>query len=515
MDWYYPVLGRRGDRAQAAATGWPPTGTASSSRGWAPAASPTGRGSPAPRPASWPSRSPRPGSRTPRSSSSPRCSTCATTTARTGPGWSSPTASGGRSSARPGRRPPSSSPRTRSPARPRRPGCSPTRARCPPAGHCPGPRRDRRLAAGRCGHGPPVTAPVHAPPTSTVVVASQNRREELLTTLPRHEAPVVLVDNASTDGTAEAVRAAHPEVTVIALDRNVGARARTVGVRRAGTPFVAFADDDSWWAPGDLARAVDDHAGAPPPGRPERPHPGRPRGAARPGLRGDGRQPAGHSAGPARPGAARLRRLRRPRAHRGVRGRRRVRPGRPVPGRGGAAGPRPGDGRLGDGLRRLRDRPPPPVPAAARPRTAAGGDLAQPGAHRGDARAPPRPGRRADDGRPLRPSGDRGTAARRPGPAGRRCCAAGRSRRGCGPTSPGWRARPVPAIVVARKRAHDPFWAQEGALSALCPACRRTARSPHRSPGPGCCWSVRRRRRRPVRSPATPGASATRCPAAR
>jgi GT2 family glycosyltransferase len=90
----------------------------------------------------------------------------------------------------------------------------------------------------------------------TVVVASRNRREELLATLPRHEAPVILVDNASTDGSAEAVRAAHPEVTVIALDRNVGAQARTVGVARAGTPFVAFADDDSWWAPGDLARAV-------------------------------------------------------------------------------------------------------------------------------------------------------------------------------------------------------------------------------------------------------------------
>jgi GT2 family glycosyltransferase len=43
---------------------------------------------------------------------------------------------------------------------------------------------------------------------------------------------------------------------VLPLDRNVGARARTIGVARAGTPFVAFADDDSWWAPGDLARAV-------------------------------------------------------------------------------------------------------------------------------------------------------------------------------------------------------------------------------------------------------------------
>lgn len=90
----------------------------------------------------------------------------------------------------------------------------------------------------------------------TVVVASQNRRADLLATLPRHEAPVVLVDNASTDGTVEAVRSTHPDVTVLALDRNHGAHGRTLGVARAGTPFVAFADDDSWWAPGDLARAV-------------------------------------------------------------------------------------------------------------------------------------------------------------------------------------------------------------------------------------------------------------------
>jgi GT2 family glycosyltransferase len=87
-------------------------------------------------------------------------------------------------------------------------------------------------------------------------VASRNRREDLLATLPRHEAPVVLVDNGSTDGTVEAVRQAHPEVTVLPLPHNVGARARTLGAERAGTSFVAFADDDSWWAPGDLARAV-------------------------------------------------------------------------------------------------------------------------------------------------------------------------------------------------------------------------------------------------------------------
>jgi GT2 family glycosyltransferase len=104
-----------------------------------------------------------------------------------------------------------------------------------------------------------VTSPPSGDPVSdvNVVVVSQNRRDDLLATLPRHEAPVVLVDNASTDGTVAAVREAHPEVGLLPLDRNHGAHARTLGVERAGTPFVAFADDDSWWAPGHLARAVE------------------------------------------------------------------------------------------------------------------------------------------------------------------------------------------------------------------------------------------------------------------
>ncbi|MDP5182643.1 glycosyltransferase [Blastococcus sp. BMG 814] len=104
---------------------------------------------------------------------------------------------------------------------------------------------------------PPTTGRSGPPcPDVTVVVASRNRRDDLLATLPRHEAPVVLVDNASTDGTVEAVRHAHPEVTLLPLDRNEGAHGRTLGAAHARTPFVAFADDDSWWAPGDLARAV-------------------------------------------------------------------------------------------------------------------------------------------------------------------------------------------------------------------------------------------------------------------
>jgi GT2 family glycosyltransferase len=93
-----------------------------------------------------------------------------------------------------------------------------------------------------------------------VVVATRNRRDSLLRTLARladvpERPPVVVVDNGSTDGSAAAARAAGVEV--VELGRNAGPAARTVGARRVATPYVAFADDDSWWAPGALARAAD------------------------------------------------------------------------------------------------------------------------------------------------------------------------------------------------------------------------------------------------------------------
>jgi GT2 family glycosyltransferase len=90
----------------------------------------------------------------------------------------------------------------------------------------------------------------------TVVVMTRDRWPDLQRSLPRHEAPVVLVDNGSTDGTPGLVRRHFPHVEVVELARNHGASARNVGVERATTPFVAFADDDSWWAPGALAEAV-------------------------------------------------------------------------------------------------------------------------------------------------------------------------------------------------------------------------------------------------------------------
>src|SRR6187551_1150254 len=101
-------------------------------------------------------------------------------------------------------------------------------------------------------------APV--PPEIGVVILTHNRAAEALKTV-RHmralsERPrLVVVDNASADGTAETVARSFPDVGVIRLERNIGAAARNVGVRSIETPYVAFCDDDTVWARGSLTRA--------------------------------------------------------------------------------------------------------------------------------------------------------------------------------------------------------------------------------------------------------------------
>ncbi|WP_017602554.1 glycosyltransferase family 2 protein [Nocardiopsis alkaliphila] len=104
-------------------------------------------------------------------------------------------------------------------------------------------------------------------PRVGVVVITRDRREELLRTLDRLEAlpeapPIVVVDNASSDGTARAVAKTHPGVGLIRARSNLGAVGRNLGVEALSTPYVAFCDDDTWWEPGALERAaglLDEH----------------------------------------------------------------------------------------------------------------------------------------------------------------------------------------------------------------------------------------------------------------
>lgn len=99
-------------------------------------------------------------------------------------------------------------------------------------------------------------------PRLAVVVLTYNRVDEVMRTVARllavpERPPVIVVDNGSSDGTVDRLARDAPEVEVIALDRNLGAAGRNAGVERVDRPYVAFCDDDTWWAPGSLARAAD------------------------------------------------------------------------------------------------------------------------------------------------------------------------------------------------------------------------------------------------------------------
>ncbi|AGZ41133.1 glycosyl transferase family protein [Actinoplanes friuliensis DSM 7358] len=94
------------------------------------------------------------------------------------------------------------------------------------------------------------------------MIITHQRRDEALAAVERlvalpEQPPVVLVDNGSTDGTADAVRARFPQVDVLALAWNAGAVGRNLGVGRLTTPYVAFCDDDTWWESGSLTTAAD------------------------------------------------------------------------------------------------------------------------------------------------------------------------------------------------------------------------------------------------------------------
>ena len=78
--------------------------------------------------------------------------------------------------------------------------------------------------------------------------------------MDEHAAPVkaevILVDNASRDGTAEAVAEAFPKAEVVALAANVGVAARNAGLRRARGRLRMFLDSDARLTAGALPELV-------------------------------------------------------------------------------------------------------------------------------------------------------------------------------------------------------------------------------------------------------------------
>lgn len=104
-----------------------------------------------------------------------------------------------------------------------------------------------------------------ATPEVTVIIVSYNTREltlaavrTLLENSPGLAMRVVIFDNASHDGSAEAVAAAFPQVEVIANPANIGfAAANNRVAATAETPFVCLLNPDTETHPGAIRALVD------------------------------------------------------------------------------------------------------------------------------------------------------------------------------------------------------------------------------------------------------------------
>ena len=96
------------------------------------------------------------------------------------------------------------------------------------------------------------------------VISTYNRRDVTLATLghvarcglARDAFEIVVVDNASSDCTAVAIKRAFPTVRLIRLKRNQGSCAKNVALKDARGRFIVFLDDDSYPLPGSLTRMI-------------------------------------------------------------------------------------------------------------------------------------------------------------------------------------------------------------------------------------------------------------------
>lgn len=100
-------------------------------------------------------------------------------------------------------------------------------------------------------------------PAVSVIIPTRNRRETLGRAIASAQgqslppAEIIVIDDASTDGTTEWVQTQYPAVRLIALDAQGGApRARNLGIESAKGEILAFLDSDDAFLAQKLERQV-------------------------------------------------------------------------------------------------------------------------------------------------------------------------------------------------------------------------------------------------------------------
>lgn len=89
---------------------------------------------------------------------------------------------------------------------------------------------------------------------ASFVIANYNRKNEVLLTIAKTKEliksyednyEIIVVDNASTDGSADAIKINYPDVILIENKVNTGASARNLGFQKATGNYIVMLDDDS------------------------------------------------------------------------------------------------------------------------------------------------------------------------------------------------------------------------------------------------------------------------------
>jgi len=105
----------------------------------------------------------------------------------------------------------------------------------------------------------------------TVVIPNWNGLHWLRVCLPalaaqtRPPERIIVVDNGSTDGSPDYIRAEYPAVQVVGFNENRGfAAAANAGIRKAATPLIALMNNDTLPEPGWLEALIDAARNTPP-----------------------------------------------------------------------------------------------------------------------------------------------------------------------------------------------------------------------------------------------------------
>ncbi|MDB5111951.1 MAG: glycosyltransferase [Mucilaginibacter sp.] len=89
---------------------------------------------------------------------------------------------------------------------------------------------------------------------ASFVIVNYNRKDEILLTISKTKAlpdfntadyEIIVVDNASTDGSANAIKNQHPDILLVENEINLGAPAWNIGFEKAKGDYFIILDDDS------------------------------------------------------------------------------------------------------------------------------------------------------------------------------------------------------------------------------------------------------------------------------